>query len=271
MQRLADEMALSPWRNPDVAGETGADVSPASYIRSMSARLEDIVMGVGDPEIAQCRESTPPHLPVDPAYGQPRPARLTLLPVVPLRRTQQTAQLAINELILHCPLPTHDTSHLPHLHATLSSVRAWFDTFFSTPPTHHAASPFSSYGGFLLACQTLHRLTLLECEGWDRGAVRGVADLLGILDRTADVLGEVPRSMGMDGGEEEEGEGENLFSRAAKLLRGQRAACAAVLEAEGGASERVGGDAEAPIDFGIMEFEEGFWTADMFGGAWMGL
>ena len=57
MQRLADEMALSPWRNPDVAGEMGADLSPVFYIRSMSARLEDIVMGVTDPEVAQCRES----------------------------------------------------------------------------------------------------------------------------------------------------------------------------------------------------------------------
>lgn len=107
--------------------------------------------------------------------------------------------------------------------------------------------------------------------------MRGVADLLGILDRTADVLGEVPRAVGMDGGMGEEGvgngneEGEDLFSRAAKLLRGQRAACAAVLEAEGGIGEGAGEEVEVPMDFGMMGFEEGFWTADMFGGAWMEL
>lgn len=55
MQRLEDEMALSPWRNPDVAGEAGPDMSPVFYIRSMSARLEGIVLGVTDPEVAQCR------------------------------------------------------------------------------------------------------------------------------------------------------------------------------------------------------------------------
>lgn len=119
----------------------------------------------------------------------------------------------------------------------------------------------------------LHQLTLLEAEGWDRAAVRGVADLLSILDRTADVLAEVP-NVGVEGraggGVGGEGEGEDLFSRAARWLRGQRAACAAALESEG-AGVGTGGEPEVPLDFGFMGFEEGFWTADMFGGAWMGL
>lgn len=120
----------------------------------------------------------------------------------------------------------------------------------------------------------LHQLTLLEAEGWDRAAVRGVADLLSILDRTADVLAEVPKAVGVEGraggGVGGEGEGEDLFYRAARWLRGQRAACAAVLEAEG-AGEGAAGEPEVPMDFEFMGFEEELWTADMFGWAWMGL
>lgn len=56
MYRLLDEIAQSPWRNPEARGCVGPDVSPAYHMGSLSGRLEDIVQGVADPEVAQSRE-----------------------------------------------------------------------------------------------------------------------------------------------------------------------------------------------------------------------
>lgn len=64
MYRLLDEIAQSPWRNPDVARYVGPEASPVYYIGSLSGRLEDIVLGVTDPEIAQSREYPDLALPV---------------------------------------------------------------------------------------------------------------------------------------------------------------------------------------------------------------
>ena len=57
MHRLLDEIAQSPWRNPDMARFMGPDASPIYHMKSLSGRLEDILQGVTDPDVAQSRES----------------------------------------------------------------------------------------------------------------------------------------------------------------------------------------------------------------------
>ena len=55
MYRLLDELAVSPWWNADIARCMG-EVSPVYCMRSICGMLEDIMLGVSNPEVAQCRE-----------------------------------------------------------------------------------------------------------------------------------------------------------------------------------------------------------------------
>lgn len=56
MQRLLDDIAQTPWRSSETSHDMNIEISPAFYIKIFLNRLQDIMLGVSDPEIAQSRK-----------------------------------------------------------------------------------------------------------------------------------------------------------------------------------------------------------------------
>ena len=58
MQRLIDDISQSPWRTPNSESnhDQSIDMSPAFHIKVFLNRLQDIMLSVSDPEIAQSRK-----------------------------------------------------------------------------------------------------------------------------------------------------------------------------------------------------------------------
>lgn len=160
------------------------------------------------------------------------------------------------------------------LYNCLHAVKGWFDEFFSFPVADYAGITFNIFSGLAIGFQTLYRLSVLDTPGWDRAAVRSTASLLDLLDRCADNIAQVTVVVGIDTTGVEDGD---VFSRAARLVRNQRANCAQALEQVGAAAAHAEGAAASAANVNMAEFQQlldshpDSWLVDMFAGPWDGI
>lgn len=70
----------------------------------------------------------------------------------------------------------------------LISIKAWLDTFFSTPFVLHTSMPYISYPQLFHVVVCLHRITTIQDPAWDRAAARQIIDLIPTLDKIIDTF-----------------------------------------------------------------------------------
>lgn len=65
----------------------------------------------------------------------------------------------------------------------LVSIKAFLDTFFTTPIALFGSMPFTSYPQLVRVMRCLHRITTVQDPAWDRAAVRRTVDLIPTCDK----------------------------------------------------------------------------------------
>jgi len=264
VQRLLDQISLTPWITREPVDESDMSLNPHFHIRMLLARLKDIrETYMSDPEVAQ-------------HHGLQLCARGT--------------EVAIRELITMIPatrqLTERDhTERLEVLNACLHSIKLWFDEFRELPLDLYLGIPFRLFSDFPICFQVLCRLVVLDSvPGWDRAAARETADPLALLDDVADRMARIPVLMGLTA----EGTEGDRFTRSVVTVRKRRQLVVSALEqagvltpglppppssssgSSGAATEmegldlNVGGVGEELQ--GLMGFIDETWLAEMFGG-----
>lgn len=162
------------------------------------------------------------------------------------------------------------------MYACLEAIRAWYDLFFAIPEIELAGLPFFFYIELCQSQAGLYRLSTIDDPMWDKEIVRRTADLLTILDRTADKF-LITTSMYPAGCPDDEDGG--LFVKGAKLMRTIKQAWEPILTQHFGGlptpnSQVVNESAphaaamETP-DISLlgasMEFADTEWMSEMFG------
>lgn len=112
-----------------------------------------------------------------------------------------------------------NTQRIDTMYACLRAVRAWYDIFFTIPPTEIPGLPFSIFVQLPQTQVALYRLTTAEDPSWDKEVLRTTADLLTTLDNTATRFDETARVYQM----QTLGDGLTLFHKGAKIVRNVKA------------------------------------------------
>ncbi|KAI0889211.1 uncharacterized protein GGS22DRAFT_196844 [Annulohypoxylon maeteangense] len=100
-------------------------------------------------------------------------------------------ELLINETaIIKPPTPWNepDIRRFQVYQACLTSIQAYFDTFFSMPFSLLESVPFTCYPQVVRVMKSLHRLTTIQDPAWDRAAVRRSIDLISTCDKIIAML-----------------------------------------------------------------------------------
>jgi hypothetical protein len=100
------------------------------------------------------------------------------------------------------------------MYACAKSIRAWTDLFFAAAETELGGLTFLFFIEMCHTQLTLYRLNAADEPSWDKNLIRHTADLLSILDRTADKFLVAASIFPLDG--DEDG---NMFIKGAKLMR----------------------------------------------------
>lgn len=90
-----------------------------------------------------------------------------------------------------------DVPRLQILHTCLQNIKLSITTVLSFEPSEYVGFPFSLLGHISHSIQTLYRLSVLKEPDWDRAAVRREADIIAILLKLADKMGQVPAAAGL--------------------------------------------------------------------------
>ncbi|KAI1775072.1 hypothetical protein F4818DRAFT_452007 [Hypoxylon cercidicola] len=118
-------------------------------------------------------------------------------------------ELLINEAAISKPAtPWHepDLRRFEVYQNCLVSIKAFLDTFFSTPITMYGSMAFTSYPQLVRVMRCLHRITTIQDPAWDRDAVRRSVDLIPTCDKiiaTFEYLKAASTLVSPDAGEDE--------------------------------------------------------------------
>ncbi|KOS18741.1 hypothetical protein ESCO_001247 [Escovopsis weberi] len=94
-----------------------------------------------------------------------------------------------------------DAPRAESTYALLLAVKAWYEAFLSSPPTVLCTLALHQFGAITYMQHLLYVMTLGDdvagarpAPGWDRAAVRSVADLLAYTDRCIDIFEQMDRA-----------------------------------------------------------------------------
>lgn len=114
-----------------------------------------------------------------------------------------------------------EAQRVDSLYACLRAARAWYDIWFSIPLAEVPSLPFAMFIQLSQTQVALYRLTTCEDPAWDKEALRNTADLLVILDRTAERFEAMATVYPLTTGEEETDT--TIFTKATKIMRNIKA------------------------------------------------
>lgn len=101
-----------------------------------------------------------------------------------------------------------------YLYACVQSSKLVIENFISMEPLQYTSGSMYENLHIMHAIQTLHRLSLLDEPGWDRVAVRKMADVMSYLEQLVLKLEVAHTQVAM-----EFGVGHSIWSRGAKRLK----------------------------------------------------
>lgn len=168
-------------------------------------------------------------------------------------------------------------NRIESMHACVRSIRSWYDLFFSLTAADFPGLPFSFFIEMSHTQMALYRITTCDDPTWDKTMIRNTADILTILDRTADKLLLMAQTFPFKSEEAEE----TMYVKGAKMMRNLRQQWEpTIMQHTGGlptpnSQGMTGGPSStmepAPLDqdTGIMmdqtlDFTDTTWMADMF-------
>ncbi|KAJ5273259.1 hypothetical protein N7478_008384 [Penicillium angulare] len=195
---LADQILQGPW-SEGLYGLDAAQSRAAFHLKAHQSRLETIKA----------------EIPIQLADNKPILFHL------------YDTELSLYEVALVKPLADEESSpqRLDHLYTCLHVVKQFFDLFFTIPPAGYTflALPYLTQISHCLV--TLFRLSTLDYPGWDKGAVKGMADILAIAQQIATRMGQVADAVGM----RSEGAYSDPFSKLGMMMQKLRSEWAVLL------------------------------------------
>lgn len=118
-------------------------------------------------------------------------------------------ELLINESEISKPVTTWNEPDLRRFEIyqrCLVSIKAYLDTFFSTPIALLGNMSFACYPRLVTVMKGLHTITTLQDPSWDRAAVRTTVDLIPTCDKIIGLLEYLKAAsalISLDGGKDE--------------------------------------------------------------------
>ncbi|KAI0097428.1 hypothetical protein F4776DRAFT_676824 [Hypoxylon sp. NC0597] len=167
MQLLVNQMHDDSWQT------SGGGGSPALYLSALRSQLHDI-----------CRKGK-------------------------LGTATTNHQLLINESAISKPATPWNKPDLRRFEvyqSCLSSIKAYFDTFFSMPVDLLRSMPFTNSTQIVYILKCLYRISTVQDPAWDRAAVRRSVDLIPTCDKiigTLEFMKAASTLASPDGGEDD--------------------------------------------------------------------
>lgn len=184
----------------------------------------------------------------------------------PVRLHCLHTRICLYEIAIQPPNKSSEGStitQLDHLYTCLQAVKEFFDLLLSSPPATFISLPLPILVQISHTLNSLFRLSILDCPGWDKTVVRSTVDLLSIAERLAVQLGQVAQSAGIDNA----GSDDDSFSISARDMLKLRAAWASRMADSGQpATETVERPSIPNTEMGYMDnflaWPESIWFTD---------
>ncbi|KAK8062461.1 hypothetical protein PG997_014558 [Apiospora hydei] len=200
------------------------------------------------------------------------------------------AELKVRESILarlnhqQEPGPTQFRT-LQDLDSLLTCAESWLKVWLEMPLMDWLGITVDTFAQFTHFVIVLFKLTILDEPGWDMEEVRRRADVFAILDRSCEIVDNIPTAVGMK--DIEEGSRRGLFFKTADLFRAIKALIMAEMGPDvlGNAGLLQPPHSNAAKDYGIagsIEFDQEYpswdgamlnisddpWLLDIWGSSW---
>jgi hypothetical protein len=141
----------------------------------------------------------------------------------------------------------------------VSAIQSWVSVFFNMPPAQLIGLSAPIYTSMVRVVVGMQRLAIFEHSEWDRMLFREQIDILGFLERGANLLSQVKEAAGLDiGGSEDSDTFTNLANKVRSLKGLWVARISSTMNSMG-----VAGNYEL-YDF-PMEFSDEDWLRDLLG------
>ncbi|KAM5360885.1 hypothetical protein ACJZ2D_013452 [Fusarium nematophilum] len=180
--------------------------------------------------------------------------------------------LTITKLLIGKPQTTPtNIQRIQHLESVLTTAEAWLALFMDMPLSDMVGLSVDLFTQYLTCMVVLFKLVTVNEPGWDVEEVRKRADVLELLDRSCDIVKDVPAALGLV---DAPGPRRGLFFKMAGLLTAIKTLMISEMKEKCPSQWDATAD---PVD--NVEFSEGFleslaeepWMADIFEGSWEGL
>lgn len=182
---------------------------------------------------------------------------------------------------LKAPMKPIDLAWLQILHGCLQSIKLSISNYLSFEPAEYVGFPFALMCHLSHSVQTLYRLTVFEDPDWDRAAVRREADIIAILNQTADKMSKVAAAAGLTC--DPTAPNSDIFSKGAATFRATASIWGPTLPP---IAEDANVSSNGPVQIGVMggaesteistdpmammvDFENDPWLTDLFS-SWEG-
>jgi hypothetical protein len=106
-------------------------------------------------------------------------------------------EVALYTMALPTP-STVDHKRLDHLYACLVAIKKFLDVFVTLEPATYACFSATHLCQTAHTFTTLFRLSILDCPGWDRASVRGMADIVAIAEKVSQRTRQASEATGND-------------------------------------------------------------------------
>ncbi|RSL90939.1 hypothetical protein CEP51_000462 [Fusarium floridanum] len=167
---------------------------------------------------------------------------------------------------------------LQNLDSALVSTERWLELLFDMPLSVLAGVNVDFCTQFLHCLAILFKLTIHKELGWDMEEVRKRIDVMSVLDRACEVLGEVPMAMGIV---DAPGPRMGLLFRTAGLLRAVKTLFMAEMQGrlpQNAPQEQAAGELDVGMDGQSLNFSDELfqglyeepWLVDLFDSTWQG-
>lgn len=181
----------------------------------------------------------------------------------------EATELMVYEMALsqsHSASGQLDHLRIRYLQACVQSIRAWFDIFFTIPPSEYIGFSFATASQLARCLGLLQSISALDDPGWSKEEVRATVDVLEILERVASNMEQVHMLAGIDNTGCPDGD---IFQQTGRRFRTHLSAWAAKLGRAGGIGEASGqpaaeGEDIRPLETLDLDWLDNDWLMDSF-------
>jgi hypothetical protein len=169
-----------------------------------------------------------------------------------------------------------DEQSVESVYMFLKAQRAWFDIFFSLPPSDMPGLPFSFFIDLFKSQLGLCKLGTLEDPEWDRKIMQNMANPITVIDQVIEKMEQVTQAYPVQADDEDD----PLFVRACRMMRTIKTTWAPMLNQHFGglptpsnqpitATDIYPGHMQQPANHMVPEasadFQDSMWISEILG------